>query len=251
MAGTGTPLHDLTTIYDQLVDWPKRLAREEPFYRRLFERTGARRVLDMACGTGQHAAMFHSWGLEVEAADVDARMIDRARASFGEPEGLRFVVRGFDEAVSAPESFDVALCVGNSLALAPDAATAARAIREMFAAVRPGGALVVHLLNLRRLPDGPCVWQKSLRAALPEGEVLVLKGVHRAGNGGFVDLVIAPLDEPSSMRAESTPLLGLDVSELERMARQAGAARIEFLGDYGNQPYDPQSSPDLILTATK
>ena len=37
------------------------------------------------------------------------------------------------------------------------------AIRQMLAAVRPGGVLVVQLLNLWRLPDGPCVWQKCQR----------------------------------------------------------------------------------------
>ena len=28
--------HDLTDVYEALVNWPQRLAREEPFYRRLF-----------------------------------------------------------------------------------------------------------------------------------------------------------------------------------------------------------------------
>ena len=52
---------DLTDVYEAMVDWPKRLANEEPFYRRLFARIGARRVLDAACGTGHHASMFHAW----------------------------------------------------------------------------------------------------------------------------------------------------------------------------------------------
>ena len=39
-------------LYDALVDWPKRLANEEPFYRQLFERYNVKSVLDVACGTG-------------------------------------------------------------------------------------------------------------------------------------------------------------------------------------------------------
>ena len=33
---------DLTNVYEAMIDWPKRLANEEPFYRRLIERTGAK-----------------------------------------------------------------------------------------------------------------------------------------------------------------------------------------------------------------
>ena len=71
---------DLTDVYEAMIDWPKRLAREEPFYRRWFERCGARSVLDVACGTGHHGAMFHRWGLRVEGADLSAAH-DRTRQS--------------------------------------------------------------------------------------------------------------------------------------------------------------------------
>jgi len=84
-----------------------------------------------------------------------------------------------------------------------------------------------------------------------DSEVLVLKGVHRSGSRGYVDLVVAPLDEPGSMRAESTPLLGLDAAGLERVAREAGATRVQLLGGYDEEPYEPETSPDLILLATK
>ena len=68
---------DLTDIYDAMIDWPKRLAHEGSFYRRVFEQHDVRSVVDVACGTGRHAAMFHSWGLRVEAADLSPAMIDR------------------------------------------------------------------------------------------------------------------------------------------------------------------------------
>ena len=207
---------DLADVYEAMIDWPKRLAHEEPFYRRLFERLGARSVLDVACGTGRHAAMFHSWGLRVEGADLSPAMIDRARSSFGQPDGLRWAVRAFDEPIAPAEPFDAAVCVGNSLALAPDMATVERAIRQMLAAVRDGGAIVVQVLNLWHLPDGPCVWQKCRRAAaaVPRtGDVLILKGVHRCGDRGYVELIVTDPSGGTLMRSESTPFLGLEASD--------------------------------------
>ena len=90
---------DFADAYEAMIDWPKRLAHEEPFYRRLFDRLRAGSVLDAACGTGQHAAMFHSWGLQVEGADVSPVMIERAKTKFGEPRGLQWTVRGFEQPV--------------------------------------------------------------------------------------------------------------------------------------------------------
>jgi SAM-dependent methyltransferase len=241
---------DLTEIYDAMIDWPKRLAYEEPFYRRLFQRVAARRIVDVACGTGRHAAMFHGWGLEVEGADVSRNMIDRARQNHGESETLRWVVRGFDEPVQPTGSFDVALCVGNSLALAADSATASRAIHAMVAAVRPGGVVVVHVVNLWRLPDGPCLWQKCKRAELDQGEVLIVKGIHRSGLRGFVDLVVIRLAD-TCMQSDTAMLLGLEAEELQQTARDAGATSVELFGGYRDEPYVRTGSGDLVIVAQK
>ncbi len=242
---------DLTDVYEAMIDWPKRLAHEAPFYRRLFDRIGVRSVLDAACGTGRHAAMFHSWGLRVEGADVGPRLIARCRARFGESDRLRWTVRGFEEPVAADEPFDAAVCVGNSLALAPDLATVGWALEAMLAAVRPGGALVVHVLNLWRMPDGPCIWQKCLRASLPEGETLITKGVHRCGERGYVDLVLADPAGGPLRHAESVPFVGLRAKTLGDMARRAGAAKIVFFGGYQDQPYVEAESVDLVMVAEK
>lgn len=259
----GQLFEDLTDIYEAMVDWPKRLANEGPFYRRVFEPLGVRSVVDVACGTGQHAAMFHSWGLRVEGADISQGMIERARTAFGEPPGLRWVVRGYEEPIAGREAaqeekpdgereeyrFDVAVCVGNSLALAPNASVAEQAVRQMLVAVRPGGVVIIQVLNLWRLADGPCLWQKSVRAKLPPGEVLILKGVHRCGKQGYVDLALLDPASGQLLHSESLPFLGLEAENLEHQARQAGAGHVEFFGGYQGQPYQRGKSVDLVMVA--
>ncbi len=242
---------DLADVYEAMIDWPKRLANQAPFFRRRFDEVQARSVLDVACGTGHHAAMFHSWGLRVEGADASPRMIEGCRARFGESERLRWVLRRFDQPVDSPEPFDVVLCVGNSLALAPDLAAAGRAVAAMFGAVQPGGAVVVQVLDLWHLPDGPCVWQKSVRTALPCGPTLAIKGVRRCGERGYVDLVLADPAGGPLRHAESVPLLGLPAAVLSEMARSAGASTIVFFGDYHEQPYLESASADLVMVARR
>jgi SAM-dependent methyltransferase len=244
---------DIADAYEALIDWPKRLAHEEPFYRRLFERLGVRSVVDVACGTGHHAAMFHSWGLRVEGADLSPAMINRARATFGQPQGLQWAVRGFDQPVEPAEPFDAAVCVGNSLALAPDAATVERAIQQMLAAVRPGGAIVAQILNLWRLADGPSVWQKCKRAPLAgstSGEAIILKGVHRCGDRGYVELIVTDLSN-ITMRSESTTFLGLETNDLIQMAEAGGAKRVAVFGGYRDEPYERGQSVDVVMVAER
>lgn len=243
---------EFTDAYEAMIDWKARLAREEPFYRYAVNLAQARKVLDTACGTGHHAAMFHSWGLRVEAADRSATMIRRCRRLHGSPRDLRWVVRSFDRPVDAPGTFDLAICVGNSLALAPDRRTVARAIRMMLAAVRPGGWIVVHVLNLWRLPDGPAVWQKCRRVSLDGRDSIIVKGVHRAGRTGYVNMIVATLEaDAPQMRHESTALLGLEAGELKDMAASAGASIVRFFGDYQKHPYRRRTSEDMIMLARR
>jgi SAM-dependent methyltransferase len=243
------PFSQWAEVYEALVDWPRRLAHEQPFYRRLFERASVQRLVDVACGTGHHAAMFHSWGVTVEGSDVSGEMIERACQLHGRSETLRWMVRGFEEPIAAQPPFDAAICVGNSLALADTVENAQQVLGRMLAAVRPGGLIVVHVLNLWHLPDGPCRWQKCFRMMGRQGELLVVKGVHRSGGSGFVNLIVAPLDQPAKMESESIGLLGLDAAVLEQAARSHGASRIEFHGGYDGQPYQRETSTDLMMVA--
>jgi SAM-dependent methyltransferase len=243
--------NELTEIYEAMIDWPRRLGNEKPFYRSWFDRAAVESVVDVACGTGRHAAMFHEWNLRVEGSDLSPNMIARATNRFGQSEKLHWAVRGFDEPVEPVGSFDAVVCVGNSLALAPNKATIERAISQMFAAVGPGGLVIVHVLNLWHMPDGPCVWQKCQRSVLPQGDVLILKGVHRCDGRGYVDLIVSRPACGALVYSESVPFLGIEADELQSCLRTAGASTTHCFGDYHERPYDRAESIDLLVVAEK
>lgn len=243
---------DIAELYDALIDWPKRLANEQPFYRAVFERHGVRKVLDAACGSGRHAAMFHAWDLHVEGADLNPAMIAQCRAQFGESDSLRWAVRAYDHLHADAGSFDAVICVGNSLALAPDLETVERALGAMLAALRKGGVCVLQVLNLWHLPDGPCVWQKCKRVTLQSEEHMLVKGVHRAGSRGFVDLIdLIPTPAGIVPRYDSATFLGLESEWISAVARQVGAADVQCFGGFQRPTYDRASSPDLVVLAGK
>lgn len=247
-----TTFDDLADVYEAMIDWPKRLGAEAPFFRRLFERFNVKRVADVACGTGHHAAMFHSWGLEVEGSDVSANMIQRAKESFGAPDGLHWNVGGFDQPIGPPGSFDAVICVGNSLALAPDATAAGRALRHMFTATRRGGVVIVHVLNLWKFRPGRCVWQKITQKTLTQGRALILKGVHRCQHEGYVELAVITYDADNPMiQSHCVQFLGIRAEQLEAVAQKNAAAGVLFFGGHQDQAYNAGNSPDLIMVAEK
>lgn len=238
--------------YDALINWQRRLERETPFYRRLFERIGVQRVLDVACGTGRHARMFHSWGLTVEGADVSPEMLAHCRSQAERSDRLRWVQRSFDQPAAAGDPFDAAICVGNSLAIAPDLKTVAEVLRAMTASVRPGGALVIQVLNLWRFPEGPIVWQKCGRIQDDDGDRILLKGIHRSGACGYVEVATLNLsgDDVDGQYRTAT-ILAIERDDLIRLAEAAGAVECVTYGGYDESPHDREGSDDLILVARR
>lgn len=238
--------------YEALVDWPKRLANEAPFFRELFAESNVQTVLDAACGTGHHVEMFHSWGLVVEGADFSQGMIERCRARLGESDRLHWVVRSFEQPVSPACSFDAVVCVGNSLSLAPDKNTVRLAVRTMVDSLRPGGVCVIQVLNVWAMSDGPTVWQKTLRLSVDGKDHILLKGIHRAGDGAWVEVVDLELGPNGLTKwSESTSLVGISPDDICLPAKSAGAVRIEAFGNYRREPYDRQASQDLIVVCRK
>lgn len=242
---------DFSQAYEAMIDWPRRLANEGPFFRWLFNRTGARKVLDTACGSGHHVDLFCSWGLEVEGADASAAMIQRCRQRWGQSPSRRWVVRSFDQPVGSPGEFDAAICIGNSLSLAADKPQVARAMAMMLQAVRAGGAVVIQILNLWSLPEGEFVWQTCRRASLSCGDSLIIRGVQRTAQAGRLLILLASLAGKPLLKSHSVALLGLTAEDLQGFARNAGAAEVEVFGDYQRSVYAPSVSRDLIVVALK
>ena len=246
---------DGAAYYDQMVDWPRRLEREAPFYRRLVEQHHVRNVLDCACGTGHHAAMLAGWGLAVTGSDLSEEMVDRAREQHGEHAGLRWLVRSFGDLSGMGEPFDAVMCVGNSLVLAAEGKQDCRdALASMAAVVRPGGLLIVHVLNIWRVAPGELVVQKLMPLTPEKGEALLLKLFHRVGSQGYVDTIIASRPDAGAAwcnEHHTARPVGLRAAWLRRTLSELGFDRIDLWGDYQFTRYRADRSVDLIVTAVK
>jgi SAM-dependent methyltransferase len=249
------PLYDaFSADYDRFVNWPARLARELPPLERLFRESGVHRVLDAACGTGQHALALGRDGYEVAGADLSLPMIERARANAAAA-GVKatFVVAGLGELAKAlPGPFDAVICLGNSLPHLLTAQAVQAALADLAALLRSGGRLVIQNRNYDR------VWRERERFMPLE--------VHREGEQEWLFFRFVDLHEATltfnvvtlercggrwSYRAGATELRPILAGQLAADLQAAGFVDVVLWGDYEGAPFDAQTSSDLIAAARK
>jgi SAM-dependent methyltransferase len=96
-------------------------------------------VLDVACGTGEHARLLAEAGYRVDGLDLDASFIRIARGKH--PAG-RFVEADMSD-FDLPHRYDVVMCLFSSIGYLRTLDRVERALRCFRKAVRPGGVVIV------------------------------------------------------------------------------------------------------------
>lgn len=104
------------------------------------------RVLDCSCGTGQLAVGLAELGFDVVATDASPGMVRRTR-ELADQRGvaLRAATVAWDDLPDhfKPSSFDLVVCVGNSLCHAQGSSGRRAALTAMSLLLRPPGVLVL------------------------------------------------------------------------------------------------------------
>jgi SAM-dependent methyltransferase len=143
----------LAAVYDAL-DADR---RDLDAYVRLAEECGARRVLDIGCGTGVFALLLADRGIEVVGVDPAAASVEVARGKSG-AERVRWIC---GDATALPQILvDLATMTGNVAQAITDPRAWRETLRAAHAALRPGGRLVIETRDPARR-----AWEKWKRQA--------------------------------------------------------------------------------------
>jgi len=152
--GIAGPIADL---YDVFIDWPGRLSREMPGL--LKSLAGARRVLDVGCGTGRHVQALREAGFDAHGADVSDEMLGKARELLGSDDKLHAWRMGdaAGESLCAAAPFDAITCLGaawSSLLTDREIGATLAMFQRLLA---PGGKILVGLkaVAIRRETGSP------------------------------------------------------------------------------------------------
>jgi len=209
--------------------------------RRLAPTPGAR-MLDLGCGAGRHARALARHGFDVTGLDLAGETIRRARRH--ETPTLRFVHQDMREPFGR-ERYDFVFSSFTSFGYFGEDGEDDRVVRNIAAALRAGGTLVLDYLNV--------AW--SERRLVP-AERKEIDG-HRYDIARWSDAAHffkrIETGEPGAGRRQlhEERVAKFRLADFQRMLGRRGLEIEAAFGDYELGPYDADASPRLIVVACK
>lgn len=241
--------------YRRLIAWPSRIEREADLLGRVLRSGPSERVLDLGCGTGEHARFLAEQGFSVIGVDSSESQIATAREA-RQSVGVEFLqgdLRDLQSLLSG--SFGGAICLGNTLPHLLDRDSLERFLSGLRCHLAEGAPLLLQLLNYERIFRRQ---ERYLPVSLrPDdcGDIVFLRlmNLHPDGSVTFFPstLQLRPGHEPplELKASKEVRLRGWRLEELEEPFEAAGLRVSECLGAFDGSPYDAAESRDLIVVA--
>jgi SAM-dependent methyltransferase len=248
--------------YDRFVNWQNRLAFELPF---LLDQLGGvtpqsgatLRVLDAACGTGQHVIALAKKGFDVVGADLSSEMITVARTNARDAGlVLRFEPVGFGSLAQTfgAGSFNAILCLGNSLPHLLTPADLAAALQDFANCLTAGGMLILQNRNFDAVLVSRSRWMEPETHTEDDRE-WVFQRFYDFETDGLIQFNIVTLTRQTGSdwqaNLTATHLRPQTHHELTAALTIAGFTNIQAYGSLSGDEFIPASSGNLVLTAVK
>jgi glycine/sarcosine N-methyltransferase len=239
--------------YDRFVDWPARLKVELPFLEGQLRASGAHRVLDAACGTGQHAIALARIGFDAAGADLSANMVARAKGNaLAADMPVDFKQAGFGELTRAfgEHSFDALICLGNSLPHVLTHSALVATLQDFRECIRPGGLLIVQNRNFDSVLASRQRWMEPQAHREGQEEWLFMRFYDYEADG-LLTFHVVTLHRAAGgawgQSAVSTHLRPMTQAELARALAEAEFSVPTLFGDMSGAPFEPAASGNLVV----
>ncbi len=189
-------------------------------------------VLDLGCGMGRHSLELAQRGYRVTGVDLSAVYLDQAREAAQE-EGLAVEFLHEDMRVfQRPGAFDLAINLYTTFGYFAAAADNQRVLDHVYAALRPGGVLVMELAGKEILARTfeERDWREQGRALMLE-ERRVIDDWKRIWNRWI-------LIQDGQRREYAFTHWVYSAAELEMMLQTAGFGKVDFYRGLAGGVYD-------------
>jgi glycine/sarcosine N-methyltransferase len=189
-------------------------------------------MLDVGCGTGHYAGPLSQDGYTATAVDLDAAMIDYARAHYP---AVDFHVLNMLDVGALDQSFDGVACIGNTAAhlTSTQFGEFNGAVRDVLA---PGGPLILQVMNWDYV-----LTQASVTFPVIEGEGDAV--FYRA----YLDISETQVTFATRLEVrgktvfeDAVPLYPMRSAEIIAVTAERGFKLVEHVGSYGGAPFDAE-----------
>lgn len=241
--------------YRSLIAWEARMEREGPFLERALAGAPDRSLVDLGCGTGEHARWFAERGFRVVGLDASPSMI-AAAAEAPLPPGLEFLQGDMKEADRIlSRRFGAAISLGNTIPFLLDEGDLQRGLEAAARILLPGGRFLFQLLNYEMLIAGNVRHLPLNFRPGADGETVFLRFMEYREGGRVLFmpttlLIHADAEEPVELvRSRRVELRGWTRSGIVPALEGAGLHLLGLFGSMQGHPFEPLRSSDLVVLA--
>lgn len=241
----------IAEMYDIMIDWPARLAREKEFLQAILPAWDSKKVLDLGCGTGHHSQLFADFGAQVTALDPSEAMLQRARSLPGR-DNINFMLGGFAELPTLNSEFDMIAILGNSLAYAHDYHDLLAILHNCHSLLDTEGQLAVQLVNYQAVIAEESIWLPLINRQSGEKEYLFLRE-YRVREDKVEFTLLSLLREAGKWQrfVERSKHYPVTKEVLESALVASGFSDLQFFGNYQRAPFEAGTTGALIVLALK
>jgi len=201
------------------------------------------RILDLGCGQGRHAIELARRGYDVIGLDASPYLLavaaERARAAGVAVEWQQGDMRQ----LAATGEFDLVVNLFTSFGYFHDDADNTAVLQAAASSLRPGGRLVLELLNGERVVR---TFSEREWFTIGSMSVLDIQSLDRAANRLEVERTVEA-DGHRETRRHSLRLY--EGREIATLLEAAGFARVALYGGWDGEPFSPLSRRLLAVAA--
>jgi len=235
---------EFVSKWDELIDWEKRYAAEDGFFKARLEEHGAKTVLDIACGTGFHTITLALDGFDVVGSDGAPTMLAQAKQNADRLGlvDLELVQAEWTNLTDAfpRNSFDAVVCLGNAFTHLFEESDRIEALSGIHTILKDDGIAIIDQRNYDSILDQGFnskhryYYTGSTVEVEPEYVTEeAIKFLYKYDDGSVHDLTLCPIRQ----------------DYVTSLLKDAGFSSVERFGDFEGE-YDFYE-PDFIVQVAK
>lgn len=236
--------------YDLLTNAVEREKTHRREVQAIMDRFRPSSVLDAGCATGLTARLFAERGVAVVGLDRAKVLLDIARTkALANKTQSKYVYGHFER---LPKSFygrfDLVVCLANAIAGVGSTSNLRKSLAGFRRVLRPGGILLLQMLNYVAVADGQIVPVRATEA----GGVIYERFTERSGRR--LRLYVTRLDtntEPPKLEVFRHEFDNFTPAEIGRSLRKAGFRNLRRYGSLFLRDNFIRSSRDLVIAAAR
>jgi SAM-dependent methyltransferase len=206
-------------------------------------------VVDIGCGTGSLIRSLAKVYRKTAGLDPDAAMLSAARAkAHVAPVSTWFIQAGMLELVRelGNHTTDRLICFGNTLPHLKDEAEVTEFTRQAAQVLKPGGLLLLQVINYDRIID-----QKLGGLPSIENDELKFDRIYgyEEGAAHVKFTTRLTLKKTRFVIENEVPLLAIRPGRLRSMLADAGFVHVEEFGNFRREMFNDQSQPYIVKAA--